>query len=467
MKSFSLPPLFDRVQSILSTREAYLVGGAIRDALLGEGTHDLDFTLPIHPISSAREIADQLGGAFYILDEERQAARVIVRDEDAERHILDFTPLQGESIEDDLRARDFTITAMALPVQDPGTLIDPLGGISDLREGILRPCSSHSIEDDPIRILRAVRMAVQYDFRMADALKTQIRRSLSGLEEVSPERLRDECFRMLEGPNQAVAMKALSLLNVYPRLFPGYPSLSKYNQRCLRYLERMWDVLGKEHDPEAAGSWAMGLSVMRLGRYRERIRDHFQSTLVPTRSVRALVSFSALFLPGGEEEGNAPSWNEIIKDHARRLRLSNEEIQRLEGMTDAYPAFRDFGNEEEPPSSRQIYRYFHPVNGAGVDGIFLGLAGFLARYGTAAPLEAWPRILDAARSCLEAWWEKREQIISPPLLVTGDDLIKTFHLAPGPLIGMILERIREEQAVGEIKTKREALAFAEAIISRH
>jgi tRNA nucleotidyltransferase/poly(A) polymerase len=466
MKSFSLPPIFYRVQSILSSPEAYLVGGAIRDALLGEGTHDLDFTLPTHSISSARDIADQLGGAFYVMDEERGAARVIIMDEDDERHVLDFTPLQGESIEDDLQGRDFTITAMALPVQDPDTLIDPLGGIKDLREGLLRPCSNHSIEDDPIRILRAVRLAVQYDFRMADGLKSQIGRSLSRLQEVSPERLRDECFRMLEGPRQAVAMKTLALLNVLPHLLPGYPSLPKHNQRCLRYLERLWDVLGKEHDPEAAGNWAMGLSVLRLGRYRERIREHFQLSLVPTRSLRALVSFAALFLPGeGEEESN-PTWNAKIVDHAHRLRLSNEEIQRLEDMADAYQAFRDLGKDKESPSRRWIYGYFHPINGAGVDGIFLGLGGFLARHGTASPLDAWPRILDAARSCLEAWWENREQMIHPPILVTGDELIKTFQLAPGPLIGELLHRIHEEQAVGQIATKQDALAFAEKILSR-
>ncbi len=464
-KSFSLPPLFDQVQSLLSSAEAYLVGGAIRDALLGKRTHDLDFTLPIRTISIARNVADQLGGAFYLLDEERQAARVILMDGEEGRHVLDFTPIQGESIEEDLRGRDFTVTAMAIPVQDPGKLIDPLGGISDLREGVLRPCSSHALEDDPIRILRAVRIAVQLDFRMVDDLKSQIKRALFRLREVSPERLRDECFRMLEGPRQAVAMKALSLLDIFPHLLPGYRALSKHNQRCLWYVEKLWDLLGREHDPEAAGSWAMGLSVLRLGRYREHIQDHFRSTLVPARSLRALVSFAALFLPGETGGEGEPAWKSAMIKHAHRLRLSNEEIQRLEDMTDAYQAFHDFGKEEGLPSPRQIYRYFQPVNEAGVDGIFLGLADFLAHHGTAAPLEGWLQILDGARSCLEAWWEHREGSISPPPLVTGDDLMKTFHLAQGPQIGQLLAEIREEQAVGEITTKQDALAFAEAILS--
>jgi hypothetical protein len=112
-----------------------------------------------------------------------------------------------------------------------------------------------------------------------------------------------------------------------------------------------------------------------------------------------------------------------------------------------------------------VYRYFQSFSEAGVEGVFLALADFLAREGTASPSEGWPRFLDASRTLLEAWWEAHEQTVSPPRLVTGDDIMETYDLDPGPHIGRLLESIREEQAVGKITTKEEALAYIEARLS--
>jgi len=465
MKSLSFPPLFDQVQPILSASEAYLVGGAVRDALLGKETHDLDFTLRGNPIPWARKVADRLGGAFFILDKERNTARVIIREEDGHRHVLDFTALQGANIEEDLRARDFTITAMAVRVQEPQRVIDPLGGIPDLQAGVLRACSSHAVQDDPIRILRATRMAVQYDLRITGDVKSQIRRSLSHLRTESPERLRDEFFRILEGPRQAPALKTLSSLGVLPHMLPKFPPLSPHNQRCLRYAERMWDLLGTEHDPEAAGSRAMGLIVLRLGRFREKIKEHLQINLVPERSMVGLMSLAVLFLPGDQTKAAFKESQKDLRRSAHHLRLSNQEAQRLTHMIRAYRKVHNFGGRSGSLSSREVYRYFQTFSEAGVEGIFLALADFLAREGTGSPLEEEPQILDASRTLLEAWWEAHDQTISPPRLITGDDIMDTYDLDPGPHIGRILESIREEQAVGKITTKEEALGFVEEVIS--
>ncbi|MFO7943176.1 MAG: hypothetical protein R6U51_02590 [Anaerolineales bacterium] len=465
MKSLSFPPLFGQVQSILSASEAYLVGGAVRDALLGKETHDLDFTLQGNPIPWARNVADRLGGAFFILDKERNTARVIIREEGGHRHVLDFTALQGANIEDDLRARDFTITAMAVRVQEPQKVIDPLGGIPDLQAGVLRACSSHAVQDDPIRILRATRMAVQYELRITGDVKSQIRRSLSHLRTESPERLRDEFFRILDGPRQASALKTLSSLGVLPHMLPGFPPLSPHNQRCLRYAERLWDLLGKEHDPEAAGNRAMGLTVLRLGRFREKIKEHLQINLVPDRSMVGLMSLAALFLPGEQTKAAFKESQTDLRRSAHHLRLSNQEAQRLTRMIRACRQVHIFGGRSRSLSSREMYRYFQTFSEAGVEGVFLALADFLAREGTTSPLEEWTQILIASRALLEAWWEAHDQTISPPRLVTGDDIMDTYDLDPGPHIGRILESIREEQAVGKITTKDEALAYIEAILS--
>lgn len=463
-RSLTFPDIFNQVTSILSNQELYLVGGAIRDALLDIETRDLDFAMPGNTIPLARKVADHLDGAFYVLDEERDSARVILDQGPDQRLILDFTTFQGHTILEDLKARDFTITAMAVSSQNPQQLIDPLGGISDLQKGILRACSSQAMEDDPLRILRGLRMALAYDFRIVPQTKAQMRRTIPRLGDVSPERRRDEFFLILEGPQPGAGLKMISMLHVFPYLLPDLGAFSTRRQRRVRYLRRLWDLLSQEHDPEAAGSWAMGLSVLRLGRYRKQIRSHYRGSLVPDRRLPALVVFASLHLTE-EASGVQEKPTAVLRHHARYLRLSNEELEYLEDALQGCQAFLALSSGQNSPSSREVYRYFQSFSAAGVDAIFLGLADILARHGTAAPLQAWPRALDTARTLLEAWWERREEVISPPALLSGHDLMDHFGLDPGPEIGSLLAAIREEQAVGKIATREGALDFARKRLS--
>lgn len=461
--SFSFPPLFEKIQKLFPSSGMYLVGGAVRDAVLGLETRDLDFSMPAKSISMARKAADSLGGAFYILDEEREAARAIVYGADNQRYMLDFTTFQGAGIEEDLRSRDFTITAMAVPVDQPLRLIDPLGGISDLQNGVLRACTEQSLFDDPLRVLRAVRMAAQFEFRISQATKTLIADAKDHLRQVSPERRRDEFFRILEGPNRSAGLMALSVMDLLPHLLPGYAPLSSLQQRMMRYLEQLWNLLGEEHDPEAAASWAMGLAVLKLGRYREQIRKYRERTLVPERNLPSLVAFAALFVPSHVDDISMQSARQDARDGAARLRLSNEEIHRVDRMLDAFRTFRDYNQEGESPTPKAVYSYFQEFDEVGVDGIFIALGELLAHQGAATSLDFWPRLLSAARTHLEGWWEKYDEVISPPLLLDGHDLMQAFGLTPGPEIGEILSRLREAQALGRISSRGEALDYAASL----
>ncbi|MEA2008750.1 MAG: DUF5678 domain-containing protein [Chloroflexota bacterium] len=458
-KTITFSPLFESVQKILaSTPDAYLVGGAIRDTLLLKPIHDLDFVLPANTFPSAREVANRLGGAFYPLDEERKTARVIVTDSNGKRQILDFAAFRGDTLEDDLRARDFTINAMAVSLQNPQALLDPLGGASDLREGILRSCSEHTFQDDPLRVLRAVRQAAQFDLHITSQTRAQIKKAADHITDVSPERLRDELFRILDGPKQSSALKALELLGAFSHLFPEKAQFSTRAQRTLQYLETLLNLLGKKHDPEVAGNWARGLVVLRLGRYRSELSSHLGLELVPERSLLPLLFLAATYTENFSENDDAPSKTEPLIRRAHALHLSNAETAHLQATLRAVRRFWQLTSAPQPPDRREIYRYFRGVEKAGVDAIFLALADFLARHGTAPPKDAWAKQLDWARTLLEAWWEHHAEQISPPALLTGIDLMDALGLYPGPLVGELLEIIREAQAAGEIATRAEALS---------
>ncbi|RPI84573.1 MAG: CCA tRNA nucleotidyltransferase, partial [Chloroflexi bacterium] len=195
-ESLSFPELFTRVvEEIPDGLPAYLAGGAVRDALLGRPVHDMDFVLFGKVLSVSRRIADRIGAAYYPLDEERQTARLVLIAQDGSRQIIDFSSPRGEDLESDLRARDFTINAMAVDVRRSQELLDPLGGASDLTQRLLRTTTGHSLEDDPVRMLRGIRLSAQFNLRILPETRDLMRKASNHLNRISPERLRDEIFR--------------------------------------------------------------------------------------------------------------------------------------------------------------------------------------------------------------------------------------------------------------------------------
>ena len=146
------------IRGLLRTEKVYLVGGAVRDLLLGTPAHDLDFVLAKDSVRLAKAVKKHFRGVWYTLDDEHQTARVILEQGSEEERVLDFTSFIGATIEEDLSQRDFTINAIAIDLDNIGELIDPLDGRKDLFEKQLRLGNPNSMNSDPLRVLRGVRM---------------------------------------------------------------------------------------------------------------------------------------------------------------------------------------------------------------------------------------------------------------------------------------------------------------------
>ncbi len=461
-ESANFPPLYNQIVEVLKPSSAFLVGGAVRDLLLGKPIHDLDFALAKDTILFAKKVADQLNGDYYLLDKERQAARVILKDEQKICLVVDFTTFQGESIEEDLLTRDFTITSMAMDINQDHQIIDPCQGARDLKDGLIRSTSDHALREDPLRGMRAVRMAAQLGFLILPDTKDQIRKSGIDLSEVSPERIRDELFRTLEGPNQTAAFMALQVLGIYPAVFSR--ELTLHQQGVIRKLEAFWLLLKEEHKPDTASNWTFGLFVHRLGRYREETQIYLKQEAVQGRSVYQL-SFLNLLLHPLEKSDQEP---DLSLPHSSStlefLHLSKQETDRLEKGMRAVQAYRNLADTRLSLHPIEVYRYFREFGEAGVDGVFLALAHFLAEDEKSSLQDSWPDQLDTARHLLEGWWEKKKQWVDPPSLLNGNDLQENLDLEPSPEIGILLEQLREAQVRDGIKTQDEALDYLQKII---
>ena len=238
--------LLELVRELASGTRVYLVGGAIRDLLLGRPTQDLDFVLPHGSIQLAKAVSRRLNGAMYTLDDVRHSARVILRQGEQDEQVLDFTSFIGENLEEDLRQRDFTINAMALDLDALAELIDPLGGEADLEARQIRLCGPDSLTTDPLRVLRGVRLISSYNLRYESELTVAMRVAIKRLGVVSGERIRDELFKCLAVPNFEVVAALLSEFGVFDELRlltfgvdPARPQNLQIETETLTFLTRL------------------------------------------------------------------------------------------------------------------------------------------------------------------------------------------------------------------------------------
>jgi tRNA nucleotidyltransferase/poly(A) polymerase len=494
------PTVFHQVRDILTSGlKAYLVGGAIRDALLRQPIHDFDIILDGDSLGLARKVADRLNGAYFPLDEKRKVARVILRENKGTRIVIDFAVIQGD-LESDLRERDFTINAIALSLFEPDQLLDPLGGGTDLVNKTLRACSNTTFICDPVRILRAIRLAVGYGLKILPETRALMTAAISLLVNVSPERLRDELFRILEGKKPATSILALDVLGLIPYLLPELVKLKNVSQSSphikdvwshtldtLIYLEMVLDSFRTQIHDLSSGinseamkpeySLILDLSKRYLGKFREKVLSHQAAEIVLGRSLRSIIFFAGLYHDSGKPavrtidgQGRIRFFDHenlgslLVAERGEALRLSNMEIDRLKTIVKGHMRSTQLANSEEGLSPRAVYRFFRDTGEAGIDICLLSLADLLATYGPAVPQERWVKQLDITGQMMDAWWNSSDKKINPESLIRGSDLLAEFNLKPGPIIGQLIEMVREAQVEGKIQTREEGLRFVREIL---
>ncbi len=482
--------LFEIVRQAAGSLEVYLVGGVVRDLLLGRSCHDLDFALPGDSRRLARGVANDINGDFFVLDDERNTVRVIYHSPSGSRTFLDFSTLRGTNIEDDLLARDFTVNAMALNVQQPDRLIDPLNGLKDLRGKTLRACTANAFQDDPVRVMRGIRLALAFQFHFDPDTLAAMKSATSQLYRTSPERQRDELFNLLDGCQVSSAIRLLDQIGALVQVLPEIPLLKgemqppphiydvwEHSLILLQDLEMVYSTLVEDYNEERTSNLMMGLATMHLGRFRPLLAQHFNNLLNPGRSLRSLLFLAALYhdvakpavrqaTPNGHMHfiGHEDAGAEIAVQRAQALVLSQVEVKRIETIVHEHMRIHHLAKTGLAPSRRAIFRYFRSTGPAGVELCLFSLADTLATHGPNITQEIWVDELAVCRALLEGWWERRDEVIAPVRLLTGDQLMKELNLPPGPLVGKLLAAIQEGQAGGEIHDRPQALDFARELL---
>jgi tRNA nucleotidyltransferase/poly(A) polymerase len=449
--------------------DAYLVGGAVRDALLGRANlADLDFVTLNDGLETARQVANELGGAFYPLDSARGTGRVILP-----ALTLDFATCRGPTLTADLQDRDFTINAMALSLADPPHLIDPFHGQADLQAGVIRPVTPASFLNDPMRVLRAIRQAVQFDFTLTPTSERLLPQAAPGLAAVSPERQRDELLKLLNTPTPGQGVQLLRRLEVLPHLLPEVAAMAGVKQGPPHHL----DVF--DHTAAALNAWARLAATGLPALWPEEwphLELYLDTPLAGGLSVRQLMPLALLWHDTGKPLTRTVDAGRVrfLGHEIESARLASQIMQRLRFSNQAVDFVGKVITHHMRPlllaqagsaGRRAVYRFFRataaPVASAGPATTLHTLADHQATYHPGSGGPEWEALLKLAHQLVHTFFHEYDQMVAPAPLLSGRDLIR-LGVSQGPMIGRLLDRLKESQATGQVSTYAEAVAYVQA-----
>lgn len=383
-------------------QDAYLVGGSVRDVLLSrtKAQFDLDFVVAGETIELASKIARHYRAGFVVLDDVRHIARVVFP-----KGTIDLARREGESMETDLRRRDYTINAIAYNLHDRA-FCDPHGGLKDLNNKILRAISRHNLEDDPLRLLRGYRQAAQLGFSIAPDTRDIIRDLAPLLDRVAAERVNMELGYLLESDLGSKWLSAAVLDRLLAIYFP------ELTEEKLLFLDKMDECtttiveIAKESS-EKAKYWR---TMARL------------ACLVARSPQRAEAELTA-------------------------LKYSRQEIRTIVVALEYLPKLF---TQKELFGLREQYFFFLAVEDVLPILAILGLA-----FGGDRTI---------VKLLLERYCDRNDPVAHPQPLVTGTDLIRELNLKPSPTIGHLLTEIQIAAIEGKVDTFSEAIEFGREII---
>jgi tRNA nucleotidyltransferase/poly(A) polymerase len=462
-------PVIGAVFRAAGRRDIYLVGGVIRNILLDCAIPaDYDFVFAGDARALSDEVGAALGGSAFTLDIKTSQYRVALK-VDGDPYTIDISPIKGGSIEEDLEGRDFSVNALALGLRglfkgDSPELIDPTGGVRDARSGLLRMTSSDVFGLDPLRTLRAVRLSGRYGLEITEETRAALRAGAPLLKSKGTawERIRDEVLLIFSAPGTPGAVRALYDLKIMEAVFPefsdwedigaGYDLLT-HSLRTLTEAEAFLEGLPAEPFPEVKG-----------------LEAHFNSSMGPVgrRALFKMLAFVhdvgkrlTVAVRGGRLRfiGHEFEGSQLVKEVFTRLRFSRRVVNELAVLVKNHHRFYAFATLDEP-SHRARAHFFSSVGGeTAVDLLCLALVDVRATIG-AEDTELSARVRAMLRLYYDEFEKKR-----PERLLNGTEIVKTFKVPEGRLVGEVMEKISEGVETGAVRNKKEAISFVRQWLS--
>jgi len=473
-------PQLKIIQDIAQTHKiaVYLVGGLLRDYVLQRVKNDFDFAVENNALKVAEIFAKKIKGAYVLLDEERGCARVAKKSKGA-IYTFDFADFRAKTFLDDLAHRDFTINTLSINLADldsstevEDVLMDYKRGLKDIAAKRIKRTSVKAFRDDPLRMMRAFSLKANLGFRITLPTLNQIRKECDLIRKVSAERIREELFKVLGSNNAGVTLKEMDRIGMLEKIMPQIRVMDQCTQGGYHHLD-VW--------PHSLETVIQVEKIFKKGfekfsqEDQEDITQYLQEPLGGEHTRTALMKLAALLHDIGKPDtrqkkpeggfsfhGHENVGKMIVRHIARMLKFSTRERHALEDMVQLHLRPGYLSNFKKP-SDKMVYRYFRDAKEEAVSVALLTLADQRATRGPLTTEQDQEHQKDICLGLVAQYFAKKRE---KPLvrLITGDDLIKKLKIKPSPLFKEILMAVEEQQSLGKITTKKEALVLAKKMV---
>ncbi|AKG54279.1 tRNA nucleotidyltransferase [Dehalogenimonas sp. WBC-2] len=468
----------------LSQVKAFIVGGFIRDNLLGRHVCDLDIVVSGDPQNMILVLKNQFNGTSFALDNAAGMFRLTLPSGSAFSQI-DITTATG-TLEEDLWRRDFSINTMACSLSNFDittgrcSIIDPTGGLNDLRTKNIRSVTIDVFLEDPARLLRGVRLAAELGFTIEPATEAAITSQAGLVATVAGERTREELVRLLSLKASGATIEYLDKLSLLTYIFPELEPSRGVKQP----LEHAWDVLNHQLKTVISLDWVLRRgqwpyatnSTRQLIPWNQTQEEYFSSSIGSGASRLALTRLAAILHDIAKPEtriltesgrirffGHAQKGALVVERILERLRFSKREISFVSAIVKAHLRPVQMGPDTTLPTPRAVYRYLRDTGDAAVATLYLSLADHLAARGPSLELDNFREHVTIVDYILKELGRQLKGAGKPRLL-NGNELQSYFGLKPGPEMGEILAAVEEAQTTGEINTRNEAIEYVHEIL---
>lgn len=455
-------PIVSAVRDALrGTDGVWIVGGAVRDAALGREVADLDLAVAGDLRAAAKAIGAALGEPAFELSAEFGTWRVVSQSRGWQ---IDLTALRGETIQTDLAARDFTIGAVAVPLAG-GEPVDPFAGLADLSKRRLRVVGEESFLADPLRLLRAPRLAAELALEIDERTVALAQSAATHAADPAGERQLAELRQLLGGPDSLRGLRLLGELGLTPVVLPELEALRGVEQGPNHHLD-VYDhtIAVLEHVLEVEGDLERF-----AGERAAEVAALLDEPLADEMTRRTALRFGALFhdiaKPATKAEfngfvgfkGHDEVGAEIIGEICGRLRASRRLTQHLQGLARHHLRL-GFLIPEMPLPPRRVHAYLRATDPVTVDVTLLTVADRLSARGNGpiASPEMVAAHLQLAREMVAAGLDWRREGPPTPLL-RGDEIAAELGIEPGPELGSALAELEAAQYAGEVTDRTGAL----------
>lgn len=473
LQEVSLPKAVKDLIKELSKERVYLVGGFVRDMILGVPSFDLDFILVDKSTDFlGEELTKKFEGNYFILDKTTKTIRFVLKDSESQNYTFDFTTVSALDLEKDFERRDFTINTIAIDLKEPDCFIDKFDGIKDLKEKRIKVIKPENLLDDPLRFLRAFRFGALLNAEIDSEIISFIQKKLNYFNDaVSVERISTELWKIFDCDNSFKYIKQMSecglLEKILPELIPMRKVTPNSHHHLWLYDHSLELIKTFEANFHKIPEWA-----------KEELNKPFSNSLSPTK--KSIAKFGALLHDvgkpstweiknvNGEEKhtfyGHDKVGAEITKQISERLKFSNLITDTLSKMVRYHLRPFQLSQGDAQITERALYRFFRDV---GNDIPLLLVLAFADLYATLGPKITKDDVLNGEKLLLFLFdeykkYENREiEKAKKPKLLDGNEIMKLTGLPASKALGDLIKELDEAISVGEIKTKEEAVGWIE------